>query len=236
MKSKIIYLFLALVFSVAVSVGCGGGGGRYSGDFGNSGDSSQEITTESQNVIPEPLPENPTSDDDYGANKNGQKVNYFASLNNTAWVIENVSVGDSNVPVGNEDDSFCIVREDTYNYNVNKLKLVIKKDKLSWYDGSNKYHDTTLDPLTVEFFDLGHGNKTLQAPILRALSGFKIDTTSNEIKPDYESYQASYAISGNNANRYSERIEIPKNFNFTKIKIVNYFYIDTVYYLSLIHI
>ena len=195
MKSRniknVIYLLLALMFSVAVSGGCGGGSsGHYSGDYS---DSNQNATTESvsQDVPPISAPEpEPISDsvsgdeygdennDDYGVTSNDWEIlnfSYFDMLNNTEWNIESITVYDdnthTNMPI--DKDSF---KKGSNDIKINQIKLMTANGVMLWSDSVAS--SAFMEDLTVSFTDyIGELDDNLQfkhqtAPILRSSSGF----------------------------------------------------------------
>ena len=210
--SSIISLFLALMFCVAVSGGCGGSSsGHYYGNYGNS----------SQDVIPEPesqdvVPDNPTSDDDYGVNRD---YHSFTQLNNTEWRITNVFVH-VKYKSGTEN---CTVEENSYNRNVSKITLqILGDDALLWYDGDGMPYGNWTSPLTVNF----HDSNWIwdKAPILRSSENFEEDIDDRRFcryeviagEKDSETISVYY----DNSNRMSS------------MNIVNVFVIDGVEYDS----
>lgn len=205
--SKLIFLFLALMFCLAVSGGCGGGSsGRYSSNYAVS---SQDVTPEpeSQDVTPTPLPENPTSGDEVGYN-GWEDVSYLDTLNNTEWVIESVKVME-------KDYTELEIEPNSYNYNVSRIKLLTAEDELMWVDADGSYH---FDALTILFYNdwLANSSSLAIAPILRTVVGLKEQPSFN-LNYNYL-YQASLGNEG------SEKIEFGRLLD--RIVITNVFYVD----------
>ena len=213
--SSIISLFLALMFCVAVSGGCGGGSsGHYYGNFGNS---SQDVTPEpdSQDVVPE----NPTSDDEYGNNNDWEVVSFFSGLNNTEWVISSVYV----YVTSNRQN--CTILPNSYNYNVDKLTLQIFDDTaLLFYDGNGMPYGNWYSPLTVKVKT--PSGKEFAAPILRSAEGFtRIRSTEY-----YDMWRVDFKTDG------MEKLDIYKRIPSTYVIVYNTFYIDNVEYNAYIEL
>ena len=210
------YALLVLMFCVAVSGGCGGGSsGHYSGNFGDSGDSSVTPEIDTQDVIQPELDEPSLSDqfgdenddDEYGASK----INALALLNNTTWNIESLSVFDS------QTLRYCTVKE-IQNKTITLMTTdtimsggaIIVDDKREFYPvfktefyAPNDVYDPE-DALKVWY----------NAPVLRYATKF-VETEKNSV------FEASNGTE-------TERIQIIERFEntplvATRILIVNHF-------------
>ena len=231
MKSKkfLTYAVLVIMFCVAVSGGCGGGSsGHYSGNFGDSGDSSQEVTAEyvSPDFMP-PTPDEPAlsdqfgtenADDDYGAGE----INALMLLTKTTWSIEQVEIYQSYGSASSYD-----IREGN-NYNAKTITFLISGKEVAWAteglvrEGEWAEEDSKKTPidddLTVLFKDFQDG-AWQTAPILRP--GTFYEYAENLF------YQAS--ITGNNQiGAGTETIQILERFENTplvakKILVTNQF-------------
>ena len=121
------------------------------------------------------MPENPTSDDEYGVGR----PHSFTELNNTEWRINSVFVNGKYRRDGTEYTEYCTVDESSYNQNVSKITLqIFGDDALLWYDGNGMPYGNWTSPLTVKFHD-SYGILDT-APILRSSENF--DGVINDLR------------------------------------------------------
>ena len=228
------YAVLVIMFCVAVSGGCGGGS---SSNFsGNYAITSNDVTPEPDEQPDEqptsddvnPVPDNPTSDDEYGGNNGWEELNSLSNLNGTEWTIDEVEVHyDNYLNYGKILSS----EPNSYNYNFNKFTLITSDTSLVWREGNN-YH---ADALTINFTDV-HGIQR-KAPILRTAIGFSyIEPDSNDEEPDENEYYRAQLPERSKMGYFNvEYIELTsKNFNPQELVIANDFYFEELPYSSII--